>query len=157
MVGWHHWLNGHKFEQAPGGSEGQGSLACCSPWGCIESDTTERLNNNNKTYKVCIMLILLKTSLNLILLSAYELFFLWPPFVALVYVLCTLYGRHWFLFLYCSSFTKVPEMSGSRALLGVGGNVVFTYVENVVFVGRWVYHWTLFQKVLHSPWGHSYL
>ena len=80
----------------------------------IESDTTERLNNNNKTYKVCIMLILLKTSLNLILLSAYELFFLWPPFVALVYVLCTLYGRHWFLFLYCSSFTKVPEMSGSR-------------------------------------------
>ena len=32
MVGWHHWLNGHEFEQAPGDSEGQGSLACCSPW-----------------------------------------------------------------------------------------------------------------------------
>ena len=32
-VGWHHQLNGHEFEQAPGDSEGQGSLACCSPWG----------------------------------------------------------------------------------------------------------------------------
>ena len=33
MVGWHHWLNGQEFEQAPGDGEGQGSLACCSPWG----------------------------------------------------------------------------------------------------------------------------
>ena len=33
MVGWHHWLNGHEFEQTPGDSEGQGSLACCSSWG----------------------------------------------------------------------------------------------------------------------------
>ena len=33
MVGWHHRLNGQEFEQAPGGGEGQGSLACCSPWG----------------------------------------------------------------------------------------------------------------------------
>ena len=44
MVGWHHWLNGHEFEQIPGDGEGQGSLVCCSPWGCKESDTTERLN-----------------------------------------------------------------------------------------------------------------
>ena len=44
MVGWHHWL-GHVFEQALGESEGQRSLACCSPWGCKESDTTEQLNN----------------------------------------------------------------------------------------------------------------
>ena len=34
MVGWHHRVNGHDFEQTPGDSEGQGSLACCSPWGC---------------------------------------------------------------------------------------------------------------------------
>ena len=47
MVGWHYRLNGHEFEQTPGSSEGQGSLACCSPWDCKESDTTERLNNNN--------------------------------------------------------------------------------------------------------------
>ena len=44
MVGWHHWLNGHEFEQAPGVGDGQGSLVCCSPWGCKESDITERLN-----------------------------------------------------------------------------------------------------------------
>ena len=44
MVGWHHCLDGHGFEQALGYSEGQGSLACCSPQGCKESDTTERLN-----------------------------------------------------------------------------------------------------------------
>ena len=47
MVGWHHQLNGHEFEQAPGDSEGQGSLACCSPWGCRESDMTEKLKNNS--------------------------------------------------------------------------------------------------------------
>ena len=46
IVGWHHRLNGHEFEQAPGDSEGQESLPCCSPWGCKESDTTEWLNNN---------------------------------------------------------------------------------------------------------------
>ena len=44
MVGWHHWLNEHEFEQAPGVGDGQRSLACCSPWGCKESDTTESLN-----------------------------------------------------------------------------------------------------------------
>ena len=49
MVGWHHQLNGHEFEQTPGDSEGQGNLACCSPWGHKESDTTEWLNNNSHT------------------------------------------------------------------------------------------------------------
>ena len=44
MVGWHHWLTGHEFEQALGVGDGQGSLACCSPWGLKESDTTEWLN-----------------------------------------------------------------------------------------------------------------
>ena len=44
MVGWHHQLDGHEFEQATGVGDGQGSLACCSPWGCKESDTTEQLN-----------------------------------------------------------------------------------------------------------------
>ena len=46
MVGWHCPLNGHEFGQTPRDSEGQGSLACCSPWSHKESDTTERLNNN---------------------------------------------------------------------------------------------------------------
>ena len=44
MVGWHHRLNGHEFEQAPGVGDGQGSLAWCSPWGHKELDTNERLN-----------------------------------------------------------------------------------------------------------------
>ena len=44
MVGWAHRLNGHEFEQALGDGEGQGRLACCSPWGRKESDTTEQLN-----------------------------------------------------------------------------------------------------------------
>ena len=44
MVGWHHQLDVHDFEQAPGIGDGQGTLACCSPWGCKESDMTEGLN-----------------------------------------------------------------------------------------------------------------
>ena len=41
MVGWHHRLDGHEFEQVSGVADGQGSLACCNPWGRKESDTTE--------------------------------------------------------------------------------------------------------------------
>ena len=48
MVGWQHRLDRHKFEQALGDGEGQGSLVCCSPWGRKESDMTEQLNDNNK-------------------------------------------------------------------------------------------------------------
>ena len=47
LVGWHHQLNGHEFEQASGDGEGQGRLVGCSLWGCKESDMTEQLNNNN--------------------------------------------------------------------------------------------------------------
>ena len=48
MVGWHHRINGREFEQTQGDGEGQGSLACCRPWGRGESDTIERLNNRSK-------------------------------------------------------------------------------------------------------------
>ena len=44
MAGWHHWLDGHEFEWAPGVGDRQGGLACCSPWDRKESDTTEQLN-----------------------------------------------------------------------------------------------------------------
>ena len=47
MAGWHQWLSAREFEQTPGDSEGQGSLACCSPWGYKELGMTERLNNNH--------------------------------------------------------------------------------------------------------------
>ena len=45
MVGWHHQLDGHEFKQSPQVGDRQGGLACCSPWGRKESDTTERLNH----------------------------------------------------------------------------------------------------------------
>ena len=44
MVGWHHRIDGHKFDQILGVGDGQGSLACCIPWGHKELDTTEQLN-----------------------------------------------------------------------------------------------------------------
>ena len=62
MVGWHHWLDGHEFEQALGVGDGQGGLACCSPWGHKESDTTEQPNWTESLSKrkiwLCFKLIL---------------------------------------------------------------------------------------------------
>ena len=52
MVGWHHRLNGHEFEQARVDGEGQGSLVFCSPWDGKESDMTEQLNNNNNFFRI---------------------------------------------------------------------------------------------------------
>ena len=58
MVGWHHQLNGHEFDQALGDGEGQGSLACSSPWSCKESDTNEQLNNNSniRSHRPCLLI-----------------------------------------------------------------------------------------------------
>ena len=50
MAGWHHQLNGCESEQTLGDGEGQGSLACCSPGGCIGLDMTQRLNNHNRNF-----------------------------------------------------------------------------------------------------------
>ena len=55
MVGWQHWLNGHGFGWTPGVGDGQGGLACCSSWGCKESDTTEQLNWTEVTFS-CVRL-----------------------------------------------------------------------------------------------------
>ena len=51
-AGWHHQCNEHEAGQIPGDGEGQGGLACCSPWGCKELDMTEQLNNNGSYYTV---------------------------------------------------------------------------------------------------------
>ena len=63
MVGWHHRLNGHEFEQAPGDGEGQGSLVCCSPWGHQQSDMTERLNNQKGWFTIWSIRLWSETSL----------------------------------------------------------------------------------------------
>jgi len=52
MAGWHHLLDGHDFEQAPGVGEGQGSPVCCSPWVFKETETTERLKYNKDKSKL---------------------------------------------------------------------------------------------------------
>ena len=57
MVGWHYQLNGHEFDQILEYSEGQGSLAFCSSWGCKELDMTQQLNNNKKVPKVFLVKI----------------------------------------------------------------------------------------------------
>ena len=56
MVGWHHWFNGHEFEQGLGVGDGQESLVCCSPWSRKELDTTEGLNWTVREFKVCIFI-----------------------------------------------------------------------------------------------------
>ena len=53
MVGWHYWLDGHEFEQAPGVGDGQGSLVYCSPWGHKELDMTERRNWSEQVILIC--------------------------------------------------------------------------------------------------------
>ena len=55
MVGWHHRLNGCEFEQAPGVGDGQESLACCSPWGRKELDTTEHSNGTEHSCRVAVI------------------------------------------------------------------------------------------------------
>ena len=52
MVGWHHQLNGHEFEKTLGDSIGQGSMACCSPWGCKELDLATEQQQNEKKVKM---------------------------------------------------------------------------------------------------------
>ena len=51
MIGWHHWLDEHELEKALGDGEGQGSLECCSPWGCKESDMTETKHQHGLEWK----------------------------------------------------------------------------------------------------------
>ena len=52
VVGWHHCLDGHEFEQTQGDNKGQGSLVCCSPQGHKELDTTQQMNDNNNNQKL---------------------------------------------------------------------------------------------------------
>ena len=69
MIGWHHRLDGHEFEQALGVDDGQGGLVCCSSWGHKESDTTERLNWTSLKNRMCLSL---KSSLSLVTMDHME-------------------------------------------------------------------------------------
>ena len=73
MVGGHHQLNGHEFEQTPGDSEGQGSLVYCSPKGRKELDMTEKLNSNSKIVKVVIRKLSFVFILTYLIVSLYNL------------------------------------------------------------------------------------
>ena len=113
MVGRHHWFNGHEFEQTQGDSEGQGSLACCSPWDCKESDTTWQLNNNTA---VSSFSLLLKCNLSLEVSAESTLFGLWLHQFSSVAQSCpTLLLQHyrvveraWLSFLYWHPTDQVP-------------------------------------------------
>lgn len=114
--------------------------------------------------KVCFTLVLSQASLNLTILSAHERFFLWPSSVVFGLSTLYLYQRHYFLLLYCSGFAKILELSGcyecaggKGGVVGVCGGMVLAHVGGGVFVEGWVYQWTLFQRVLHSLCGQSYL
>ena len=75
MVGWHYWLNGREFEQTRGDSEGPGSLACCSSWGCRELDMTWCLNKNTGLWNILDELMLIKWYcwvINILLLFCYS-------------------------------------------------------------------------------------
>ena len=69
MGGWHHRLNGHEFGWDLGISDGQGSLPCCSPWGCKESDMTEQLNSNSLTVRPCLMCVASAMAVTLLFIS----------------------------------------------------------------------------------------
>ena len=58
MIGWHHRLDGHEFEQALRVGDGQGSLVCCSPRGCKESDMTERLTTTKKIQSLVFLFLI---------------------------------------------------------------------------------------------------
>ena len=78
IIGWHHRLNGHEFDQAPGVGDGQGSLACCSPWGHKESDMTEKLTLSLFTsfVKWILLSLLLQTLLSYLIDSCVFFFLL---------------------------------------------------------------------------------
>ena len=75
MVGWHHRCKGHEFTLSLGDSEGQGSLACCSPWGRKELDTTERLNLTELNYLLLVGVLSHRVCFHLLIRNYACLFF----------------------------------------------------------------------------------
>ena len=124
MVGWHHQLDGHEFEQTLGDSEGQGSLLCCGPWGHKKEDPTERLNNSHLRgsssscwpyfLSHCIS-SLLKHHLAIDLLWLYRRYYLCTREVLLLFIFlhstcittwCSTYAFVYFFFLFSTSWLE---------------------------------------------------
>ena len=81
MAGWHHWCNGHELGQTLGDGEGQGGLACCSPWGHKELDSTGQLADNNSCFTMlCYFLLCSKVNHLYVYTYPLSLFFISPPF-----------------------------------------------------------------------------
>ena len=120
MVGWHHQLNGLEFEWTPGVGDGQGRLACCSPWGCKESDMTERLNwtalrwimSNVEHVFMCLLIICI-SPLDKCLFRSFLHFFI-----------------YFFLFLVLSSW---PASIFLKLILCVSLGIIFSYSEDCLF------------------------
>ena len=123
MVGWHHRLNGHEFEQILGDDEGEGSLVCCSPRGCKQSDTMKWLNNkdNNSAhffaswwFNICLHIIELKNLDDFLLLWQLE-----PSLILL--------GR------------KKPRVNVYISILPLAGRLLYTGVEDsgLLFFASW--------------------
>ena len=103
VVGWHHWLEGYEFEQAPGVGDGQGSLACCSPWGCKESDTTERLNWTEVT------------EVGIYFRKKHGRIFLWQRDSDWILCMCCCFSHVWlFVTLWAIAFQAPQSMEFSR-------------------------------------------
>ena len=105
MVGWHHWLNGHEFEQTRGDGKGQGSMVCCSPWGHKGSKSCHKGHDKN----------LLQQLLDLIKTSSLLSSIFWLFFTSLLLITClpSLCGIFWFsslcpLFLCCLMKSHFP-------------------------------------------------
>ena len=103
VVGWRHWLEGYEFEQAPGVGDGQGSLACCSPWGCKELDTTERLNWTEVT------------EVGIYFRKKHGRIFLWQRDSDWILCMCCCFSHAWlFVNLWAIAFQAPQSMEFSR-------------------------------------------
>ena len=80
MLGWHHWLKGHEFDQAPGVDDGQGSLACCSPWGHKESDLTEWLTWTEIVEQKITLCVIQYTSTSMCIVAVFTIAMIWKQF-----------------------------------------------------------------------------
>ena len=92
MTGWHHQCNGHELEQTPGDYSGQGGLACHSPWGHKESDTTGRLKNNicNVGHLLIQFVVYLCAFLEKDLFMCFAQVFNWYAYFLLLICMCSL-------------------------------------------------------------------